>query len=199
MTMVKVNEATAARRRVLFFCADDDSADSYAPKTGLTFSAGELKVSKTLASEANAVGTVTELGGGFYVYEFTAGEVDTLGVVGLRVAKTDVYSEMVQVMVVAFDPFAAAGLGLTNLDATVSSRLASASYEAPSSLLDLSDGIESGITVRQGLRAMAAMLTGLLSGARSGTETFRGINNGPVRVIMTVDASGNRTSIALSL
>lgn len=64
--MIKQSESTAARRTVYFFAADDDAADAYAPQTGLTFSAAELKVSKGGAAEANSAGSVSEIGGGWY-------------------------------------------------------------------------------------------------------------------------------------
>jgi hypothetical protein len=115
--IIKQSEATPNLRKLRFFCADDDSADSYAPKTGLTFSAGELKLSKGGATtEVNHAGTVTEIGGGWYDYALTVGEVDQLGILGFRVVKTDVYSEMVTAQVVAFNPYSPTTLGLSNLD-----------------------------------------------------------------------------------
>jgi hypothetical protein len=195
MILIKQSESTAARRRVWFFCADDDSADAYASKTGLTFSAGELKVSKAGATEANAAGTASEVGGGWYMYEATAGEVDTLGVFCLRVVKTDVYSEMTQAMVVAFDPYSATSLGLTNLDATVSSRLASASYSAPSTLLTEASGVETGLTLQGALRLVVAAASGRRSGIGTGTELYRDYGNTKSRITMVFDANGNTTSV----
>jgi hypothetical protein len=195
MILVKLSESTAARRRVWFFCADDDSADAYAAKTGLTFSASELKVSKASVSEANAAGAATEVGGGWYMYEFTADEVDTLGVACVRVVKTDVYSEMAHVMVVAFDPFASAGLGLTNLDAATSTRLASASYSAPTALLTEASGVESGLTLQGALRLILSATAGRRSGVGSGTELFRDYGNAKSRVTMVFDSNGNTTSV----
>jgi len=75
------SEATSARRWIPFQCFDDDSADAYAPKTGLTFSDGELKIAKAGAAVASATGyaSVVEAGNGWYWYPASASELDTLG------------------------------------------------------------------------------------------------------------------------
>lgn len=199
MQALKQNESVASRRRIYFFCADDDAADNYAPKTGLTFTAGETKISKAGAAEVNAAGTVTEIGGGWYSYEFTTSEVDTLGFVLFRTSKTDVYTDGVMCQIVAFDPFNTASLGITNLDATVSSRLATASYAAPSTLLTFSDGIETGVTLQQAMRLVTSILGGRVSGAKTGIEVFRNVIDTKNRVTATIDSSGNRTSITTDL
>jgi hypothetical protein len=62
-------------------------------------------------------------------------------------------------------------------------------------LLDLADGVESGKTLRQTLRIMAAVIAGKVSGAGSGTETFRSLDNSADRAVVTVDAKGNRTNV----
>lgn len=197
MILIKQNESTASLRRVFFFCADDDSADNYAPKTGLTFSNGELKISKAGAVEFNAAnyGTVTEVGGGWYSYEYAAGEVDTLGAVMLRTNKTDVYSDAVIAQVVPFNPYDAAGLGLGNLDAAVSTRLPFSSYSAPETMLTYGSGIETGYSLQQALRVILSVLAGRVSGAGTGTEVFRDINNTKNRVTATIDANNNRTNV----
>lgn len=63
-------------------------------------------------------------------------------------------------------------------------------------LLDRADAIEAGVTMRQALRLKLAVLVGKLSGAGTGTETFRnGVADSKGRVTATVDANGNRTAI----
>lgn len=86
MQQIFRSEPEAARRRIPFRMVD--SADGKTAKTGLTFAAADVKVSKSGAAEANSAGTVTEVAGGTYYYEPTAGEVDTLGYVQLRVVKS---------------------------------------------------------------------------------------------------------------
>ena len=88
MMIFQQSEAMAARRRIPFVCVD--ATDHTTPETGLSFSAGDLKVGKNGAAEANHAGSVTEYGGGLYYYEFTSGEVDTIGFVTFRLNKTGV-------------------------------------------------------------------------------------------------------------
>lgn len=81
----------------------------------------------------------------------------------------------------------------------ISSTTANAIADA---LLDRSNGIESSITPRQAIRAAAAILAGIISGAGTGTEVFKGIgqaSGGTTRVTVTVDSSGNRSALTLNL
>ena len=80
------DEATAARRRFHFAMFED--TDGVTPKTGLTFAAADIKLSKNGGAEANSAGTATEVAGGDYYYEATAGEVDTAGTLKIRIVKS---------------------------------------------------------------------------------------------------------------
>lgn len=120
MHLFKLSESTAARRRLLLRCVD--ATDGVTAETGLTFAAGELKVSKNGGAEANHAGTVTEIAGGMYHYEFAAAELDTIGTLYVRVEKTGVHPFVGVAQVVAYDPNDAAALGISRLDAAVSSR-----------------------------------------------------------------------------
>jgi len=195
---IKQSEATAALRKIYFFCADDDSADSYAPKTGLTFASGELKISKGGAADFNAsnYATTTEIGGGWYTYEFSTGEVDTVGPLLFRTNKTDVYSDAQILQVVPWNPYDSTSLGITRLDATVSSRLPTTSYESLTTQLDAASTVETGLSLRGFYRLAAAVLFGKVSGAGTGTEVFRNaIADTKARVTSAVDTSGNRTTV----
>lgn len=197
MNQYQQSEATSARRWIPFQCFDDDSADGYAPKTGLTFSDGELKIAKAGAAVASATGyaSVVEAGNGWYWYPASASELDTLGPGLLIPVKTDVYASATEFMVVAYDPFSATELGLTNLDATVSSRVAAADYEDIDTWMDTADSVETGLTLRGFFRLAAAVLFGKTSGAGTGTETFRAaVADGKVRVTTTISGN-NRTAI----
>jgi hypothetical protein len=116
MLTIKISEAAAARRRIPVYLVD--ATDGYSPETGIT--APTVEVSKAGAAQASGGGTWTEIGEGQYYYEATAGEVDTLGFLALSVRKTGCRDVAALVQVVAFDPYDAAGLGLTRLDAAVS-------------------------------------------------------------------------------
>ncbi len=75
-------------------------------------------------------------------------------------------------------------------------------YPTPSDnadgLLDRANGVESGMTVRQAMRIVAAVLAGKVSGAGTGTEIFTGIDGATQRVEVTADAAGNRTNVTFS-
>lgn len=194
MQLLQQSESTAAYRRLLIACVD--ATDGYTPETGLTFAAGEIRVSKNGAAEANQAGTVTEVAGGVYYYEAAAAELDTLGTFAVRVNKTGVRSSVSVAQVIPFDPYSAANLGLTNVDTTISSRLPTASYASPDSILTTTDGVETGLTVRAALRLITSVLLGRLSGAGTGTEVFRDFNNTKNRVTATIDSNKNRTNIS---
>lgn len=202
MILIQQSDATADNRWFPFYCCDDDAADNFAPKTGLTFASGELKIAKRGGASANAINyaTVVEAGNGWYWYQATQSECNTLGLLMLTVNKTDVYSDASIAQVVPWNPYSATNLGLSNLDATMSSRLASADYEDADALLDLANGVETGLTLRQALRAIAAEALGKIGGVGTNTVTARAaITDSKVRVTATLDSSGNRTGVATDL
>ena len=59
--------------------------------------------------------------------------------------------------------------------------------------------IDGTTTLAESLRLSNAVLGGKVSGAGTGTETFRDIADTVDRVVATVDSSGNRTAITLDL
>jgi len=66
-------------------------------------------------------------------------------------------------------------------------------------LLD-SEDIESGLTLRQALRLVAAATAGKISGGGTATVTIRNaVADGADRIVATVDTDGNRTAITYDL
>lgn len=55
--------------------------------------------------------------------------------------------------------------------------------------------LESSLSAEELVRLMASMLTGKVSGAGTGTETFRDLDDSKDRVVVTVDENGNRTAV----
>lgn len=110
-----------------------------------------------------------------------------------------------KVNLVAYDPYSASDLGLANLDATVSSRLASASYTAPPSAASIVSAllatlIETGLTFKNAMRLMAASAAAKLSGAATAQVTIRNaVADDKDRIIADVDANGNRTNVTYDL
>ncbi len=142
----------------------------------------------------------THKGNGYYELEVTAAqnaEEGVLRVVGVSTgvlpfasAAYDVVPALVyDSLVKGTDKLQVDAQQIEGADAT--EQLAAAA----AAVLDLADGVESGKTVRQALRYMAAMLAGKVAGAGTGTESFRGIDGATDRVRVTVDENGNRTAI----
>lgn len=186
--LIKQSESTSARRTVYFTAvktADDTSYTS-------TLSGSDIMISKAGGSEAASAGTATHIAAGLFKYELTTGECNTLGELSIRLAKTGVYNDVRVVNIVAFDPYSASSLGLTNLDTTVSSRLASSDYEDLETMLDAANTVETGLTLRGFVRDAAAVLFG--ETANGGTQMKAAKTAHKVRVTSTV--SGNdRTSV----
>lgn len=111
------SEATASYRRVPIHLVD--ATDGLTAETGVT---GTPQLSKNGASWGNTSATITEVGNGAYYVELTAGELDTLGfgMVRFKSAATAEFQTMFQV--VPWDPYASTNLGLTNLDAAITTR-----------------------------------------------------------------------------
>lgn len=133
MYQIKLSESTAARRRIPVLLVD--ATDGFTPKTGQT--APTVTISKNGATAVSGAGTFTEVGNGVYYYEFTAGEADTLGWIALNVQKATCrqYNAIIQVM--AYDYAAGTNLGLSNLNDTITSRMATFTYTAPPSTTDI--------------------------------------------------------------
>jgi hypothetical protein len=90
-------------------------------------------------------------------------------------------------------------LGALAASITVTGDLLSTSNVADA-ILDSTDGVESGLTVRQALRLIAAAVAGKLSGAAGTTITIRSaVVDGHNRLVATVDSSGNRSAITYDL
>lgn len=192
MSVIKQSEATAGNRWVCFQAFDDDAADNFAPKTGLTFSAGELKVCKAGGAWADAANhaTVVEIGGGWYWYQFSQTECNTLGPLMLILNKTDVYADAVEAQVVAYDPNSATNLGLSNIDGAVSGGAAAAVVSAL-----LAETID-GQTVEK-ILAIAGAVGGARRSISGSTFILRDLANTKNLVTATVDGVGNVTGTTI--
>lgn len=104
---------------------------------------------------------------------------------------------------------ALSGSGTATATATALGTLAAAitvtgdlltSANIAAAILDATDGVEVGLTMRQALRVIAAATAGKVSGAETTTITFRNsMADDTDRIIATVDSNGNRTAITLDL
>lgn len=113
--MRKCKQSTT--RTVMIFMTD--STDHVAGKTGLTLT---ITASKAGGAFAAITPDVTERGSGWYAVDLTAAMLDTLGDYALHAEASGSDPGDVLLEVVAYDPADAAGLGLTRLDAAMSTR-----------------------------------------------------------------------------
>lgn len=194
MLILKQSESTAALRRIPIVAVDE--TDGVTPKN-VTFGAGEVKLIKNGGAPVSTTATAVTVNGatGDYYIELTAEELDTLGYGIVMISKSGVRSAKFAFQVIAANLYNATNLGLSNLDATVSSR---SSHDADD-VWDDADGIETGLTPRQALRLMLAVLAGQTEGAGTGSESFRAaVSNSKVRATTTMTGA-NRTGIVYDL
>lgn len=136
--LIKANEATAARRRVYFDIRD--GSDGITPIT--TISGGQPQISTNGGSFTNTgISTLTHIGVGRYYADITQAAVGSAGDVILTRFKSAVSAESPgdMAVVVAFDPYDAAAMGLTYLNAAVGSR------SAPGDQMTLTAGAQTSL------------------------------------------------------
>jgi hypothetical protein len=97
---------------------------------------------------------------------------------------------------------AASGVTVSAIGAnviTAASIASDAGTELATAFLDLTDGIETSITVRQAMRLIVAACAGKVSGAAGTTVNIRNLADTLDRISATVDADGNRTAVTRNL
>ncbi len=87
--------------------------------------------------------------------------------------------------------------GPTNAEMVAAIDALPTAAENAAALMDLADGIETSITLRQAVRLILAASAGELSGAATTTITIRNVGDTKNRITATVDADGNRTAVSV--
>lgn len=173
------------------------SSDHITGSTGATLT---VTASKNGAAFASISPTVTERGNGWYAVSLTTSHTDTSGDLALHI--TAASSDPIDAIwtVIAADVFNATTLGLTNLDATVSSRLASASYTAPdnssiSTILTRTDVATSTRLATSGYTAPDnASVTAIKAKTDSLTFTVAGYVDSNIKYVRDTAVNGSGTS-----
>jgi hypothetical protein len=112
----------------------------------------------------------------------------TVGVATVAGTVNALANNSITAAAIATDAFTAAAI-----DPTFGNELADA-------LLNRTDGVEAGITPKQGLRAIAAAAGGVLTGAATATVGINELGGtSATRILATVDADGNRPAVTLTL
>lgn len=141
MRLILANQSVAAKRRCYFDVRD--ATDGITPETAEA--AGQPQISSNGAAWTNTgIGTLTHIGNGRYYADLTQAAVATAGDIIETRYKSAATAETPgdSFQVVAFDPDSVASLGLSNLDAAVSTRLAPT---VAARTLDVSVGGEAGV------------------------------------------------------
>src|SRR3990172_5257524 len=120
MQLIKQSEATASKRTVYLYCVDGTGLAPYTAGAG-----GTAKILYPGATTLVNTGTLTALtsGTGHYYVALPTADIATIGpsrIVFSYVAST-VLEAYADLLIVPFDPFEGAGLGVTRLDVLVSS------------------------------------------------------------------------------
>ena len=103
-----------------FFMPDD--SDPWSGKTGLTNITVQYKKQGQSSFTTLSSPTITELGNGWYKLSVPTTMVDTHGFLVVRFSATGAKPQQQLYQVVAFNPYDSAGLGLSRIDAAISSR-----------------------------------------------------------------------------
>ncbi len=169
----------------------------------------------TSASIGKSVMNGVALGTGLTINAYTGNTVQTgdsfarIGLAGAGLTNIDLPNQTMDIVGnitgnLSGSVGSVTGLTASNLDATVSSRLASGSYTTPptananaDALLDRAAGVETGMTFRQAMRLISSVLLGKIANSATTTNTFRDINDSKDRVVSTVDSDGNRSAVTL--
>lgn len=188
--------------------------------TGVTGLSPTVTISKNGGAFASPSGAVSEVANGWYALAGNAGDRDTLGDLVIHATGTGADPVDDRYCVVPWDPFDATSLGVTRLDAAMSTRATPAQvntemdtalgdYDAPTktemdsafaALNDLSAAdilamvYEGSETLQELLRLQRAVLVGKSSG---GGAVYRDAADTKARVTATLDGSGNRTAVTV--
>ena len=83
------------------------------------------------------------------------------------------------------------------MQASLTGIASNVSSDLTNTILDHTDGVETSITLRQALRLILAAVVGQLSGANTNSVSIAAANGSKTRIVASVDASGNRTSVSI--
>lgn len=150
---MRVCKQSTARTIAVFIT---QSADHVSGLTGATLT---ITASKNGAAFASITPTVTELANGWYSLALTTAHTDTLGDLALHITATSADPTDLLMQVVAYDMTDATALGLSRLDAAISSVATSV----------WSFAHQSGRTVKGAIKRLDQLLTGKHTGLLGST------------------------------
>ena len=207
--MASIKQSTAYSRTFLMILSSDHVTGASGKTVGVT-------ISKNGAAFVTPVGSVSEIGSGWYSIALTAADTGTLKDLAFHCTATGCDPTDFCEQVVALDPFtatvnpgsggiAAASFAASAITSSVlaanaigSSQIAaSGAQKVADELLDRTDGVEAGLTLRGALRVALTALAGKVSGAATTAVLVRNTADTKTRISATVDADGNRSAVTL--
>jgi hypothetical protein len=196
----------SSSRQVTFFVEDSTGA----PVTGKVSGDFTKFISKNGGAFASMTVTVSELAGGWYTMTMSTTHTNTVGPLAVYMTASGAMQTNLLWQVEANALYseedarilARITTGVTSMSAVVDSinTLLNDGTTLPDALLGRTGGVETGLTVRQCLRLLAAILGGKISGAGTGSEVFRNaVADNANRVTVTGDVAGNRSAVTYNL
>jgi hypothetical protein len=89
------------------------------------------------------------------------------------------------------------GMAQVSLEVQLSAIDMQDTTQIPTSVMDLSNGVETSWTLRQAMRIILSAMAGKASGLGTTTAAFRDMADAKSRISATVDSNGNRTAVTL--
>lgn len=149
-----------------------------------------VNISKAGAAFGAAAGTVTEIANGWYKVALTTADTNTLGDLAFYITGTGADDTDFVVQVVAFDTQDSAGLGLSRIDAAVSSRMAT--FTLPTNFSTLVIDANGRVDISKWL---GAAVNALIQGKVDGCVSIRsGTAQAGAATSITLDASASATT-----
>ena len=167
-----------------------DDTDGKSRETGLTIANTDIRLEKNGATTFvdKTSGGATHVEAGNYYTTLDATDTNTTGPMRVHVNMTGALAVWVDCVV--FEQNVYDWLFVNNVaPATFSAN------DAATALLDLSNGIESSLTMRQAMRLAVAVLAGKASGGGGSAITYRNVADTKDVVVATVDSYGNRSAL----
>lgn len=137
-----------------------------------------------------------------YVLRPTAGTVNGVSIIGMELGRFSLQNRSMAAVLTAVDALptnAELATALAAADDAILSAIAGLNDLSADDLLDLADGVESGITLRETMRVLLAGIAGKVSGASTATIKFRDTNDTKDRITATTTTDQDRTAVTLDV
>lgn len=173
-----------------------DWANVGSPTTALALTGTTIAVTQKV--DVDTIKTNPVVNGGTITFPTTATLASTTNITAGTITTATTATNVTTVNGLAADVITAASIAANAIGA--SELAADAATEIANAIMDLADGVEVGLTMRNALKLIAASAAGKISGAATATNVIRNaVADSKDRISASVDASGNRSAITYDL